>query len=120
MAEKTWREMVADAKGRVREASAADVVAMQARGTPAVYLDVREPEEWKTGHLPHALLIPRGVLESNAEHSVPKDATVVVYCARGNRSALAADTLQQMGYTDVVSMAGGIGAWMESGGTIER
>jgi rhodanese-related sulfurtransferase len=120
MADKSGREMIADAKGRVREATVGDVLAMQARGTPAVYLDVREAEEWEAGHLPHAVLIPRGVLETHVEQSVPRDATVVVYCARGNRSALAADTLQQMGYRDVVSMAGGIGAWIESGGAIEH
>ncbi len=109
MEQNTWREMVADAKSRVREASVADVLAMQARGTPAVYLD--EGARGVEDRTPAACDADtaRGVLESNVERSVPRDATVVVYCARGNRSALAADTLQQMGYSDVVSMAGGIG-----------
>jgi sulfur-carrier protein adenylyltransferase/sulfurtransferase len=97
-----------------------DVRAMQDRGDRAVYLDVREPAEWATGRLPQATLVPRGTLESAVEQRIPREATVILYCARGNRSALAAVTMQQMGYTDVRSMAGGIGAWIEAGGPIER
>jgi rhodanese-related sulfurtransferase len=64
------------------------------------------------------MLLPRGVLEQNIERAVPRDRKVVVYCASGNRSALAVDVLQQMGYTDVASMAGGIRAWVDAGGEI--
>jgi rhodanese-related sulfurtransferase len=112
-------DLVNDAKGRITEVSAAQVQEMQDRGDPVVYLDVREQNEWNMGHLPRATLIPRGVLESSIEQRVPRDATVVTYCASGNRSALAADTLQQMGYPHVVSMAGGYRAWVAAGGMVE-
>jgi rhodanese-related sulfurtransferase len=84
-----------------------------------VYLDVREQNEWNLGRLPRATFIPRGVLETTIEQRVPRDTKVVVYCAGGNRSALAADTMQQMGYHDVASMAGGFRAWADAGGEIE-
>ncbi len=119
MAQKSGVELIAEAKQRIREVSVDEVQAMQAAGKPTVYLDVREANEWNVGHLPQATLIPRGVLETTIEQRVPRTATVVAYCARGNRSALAADTLQQMGYVNVVSMAGGFRAWVESGGAVE-
>ena len=119
MTQKSGVELIAEAKQRIREVSVEDVQAMQTAGKPAVYLDVREANEWNVGHLPQATLIPRGVLETTIEQRVPRNATVVAYCARGNRSALAADTLQQMGYANVVSMAGGFRAWVESGGAVE-
>ena len=115
----SFPQQVADAKQRIREVSAADVQAMQARGEPVTFVDVREPAEWAAGHLPGATHVPRGRLESDAGASVPRDAPVVVYCAAGGRSALAADTLQQMGYTNVTSLAGGITAWADAGGEIE-
>jgi rhodanese-related sulfurtransferase len=92
---------------------------MLERGAPVVYIDVREPNEWNLGHLPNAIHIPRGQLESNIEARVDRDEPIVLYCARGNRSALAADTLQQMGYTDVASMADGFGGWIDVGGPVE-
>src|SRR5580704_5054134 len=95
---KTGSDLVDEARARIREVSAAEAKAMLERGDPAVYLDVREPNEWNLGHLPKAVHIPRGNLESKVEALVPLDAKVVVYCARGNRSALAADTMQVMGY----------------------
>lgn len=119
MADKSGVELVHDAKRRIREVSVADVRAMQARGEPVVYLDVREQNEWNLGRLPRATFIPRGVLETTIEQRVPRDTKVVVYCAGGNRSALAADTMQQMGYHDVASMAGGFRAWADAGGEIE-
>ncbi len=112
-------ELINDAKRRIREVAAADVREMQARGQPVVYLDVREQNEWNLGRLPRATFLPRGTLETTIEQRVPRDATIVVYCASGNRSALAADTLQQMGYRDVASMAGGFRAWVEGGGDVE-
>jgi sulfur-carrier protein adenylyltransferase/sulfurtransferase len=112
-------DLVNAAKARITEVSAEQVQEMQDRGDPVVYLDVREQNEWNMGHLPRATLIPRGVLESSIEQRVPRDARVVLYCASGNRSALAADTLQQMGYPHVASMAGGYKAWVASGGMVE-
>ena len=119
MNHKTGADLVAEARARIREIAAADVKAMMERGDGAVYLDVREPNEWNLGHLPKAVHIARGNLESKVEGLVARDAKVVVYCARGNRSALAADTMQAMGYTDVTSLAGGWADWMAVGGSVE-
>ena len=119
MAKKSGMDLINDAKTRIREVTPADVREMRARGESAVYLDVREPNEWNLGHLPGAMHIPRGTLETKVEAVVPRDRKVVIYCAGGNRSALAADTLQQMGYTDVVSMSGGFTGWAQSGGDVE-
>lgn len=119
MTTKSGIELIQDAKRRIREVSVAQVREMQARGDPAVYLDVREQNEWNLGRLPRATFLPRGVLETTVEQRVPRDATVIIYCASGNRSALAADTLQQMGYETVASLAGGFRGWAESGAEVE-
>ena len=116
---KSAAELIADAKHRIREVSPEDVLAMRARNEPITLVDVREPNEWAMGHVPGAVPIARGVLELGVEGRVPRDARVVVYCASGGRSALAADTLQTMGYTDVASMRGGIRGWADAGGEID-
>ena len=82
-------------------------------------LDCREPNETNLGRIPGAVVIPRGTLETKIEAVVPRERALIIYCAGGNRSALAADTLQQMGYTNVASMAGGWGAWVAAGGAVE-
>ena len=112
-------DLVAEAKGRVREVPPGEVRAMREAGADFVLLDVREPAEVAMGRVPGALVIARGVLEAAVETRVPRERPVVVYCASGSRSALAADTLQQMGYGDVRSMAGGIRGWADAGGEIE-
>ena len=119
MTYKTGTDLVDDARTRIREIPAAQVKAMIERGETAVYLDVREPNEWNLGHLPKAVHLPRGNLESKVEALVSRDATVIVYCARANRSALAADTMQTMGYTNVASLAGGWADWMAADGPVE-
>jgi len=119
MTGKSGVELINDAKRRIHEVSVAEVKAMQAHGEPVVYLDVREQNEWNLGHLPQSTFVPRGVLETTVEQRVPRDAHVVIYCAGGNRSALAADTMQQMGYQRVSSMAGGFRAWVDAGGTVD-
>jgi rhodanese-related sulfurtransferase len=116
---KTAADLIADARQRIREVTPEEVQAMRARGDDPVLLDVREPDEVAMGRVPGAMAIPRGVLESVVETRVPRDARVVVYCATGNRSALAADTLQAMGYADVASMRGGVRGWADTGGEIE-
>lgn len=116
---KTAADLIAEAKGRIRELSADEVREMRARGDAFTLLDVREPNEWAMGHVPGATHIARGVLEAAVESRVPRSARVVVYCASGNRSALAADTLRTMGYEDVASMRGGIRGWADVGGEIE-
>ena len=116
---KTGTDLLNEARERIREVTPRDVLEMQQRGDPVVYLDVREPNEWNLGHLPNAMHIARGNLESNIEARAGRDETIVIYCARGNRSALAADTLQQMGYADVTSMSEGFGGWVAIGGPVE-
>lgn len=117
MPHKTGADLITEAKGRVRELTPED--ARQKHGGDAVFLDVREPNEWNLGHVPGATHIPRGTLESKVEQQIPRDREVVIYCATGNRSALAADTLQQMGYENVSSLAGGWRDWVQGGGAVE-
>ena len=115
---KSGSDLIAEAKARVREIDAAQAIVQQEKGG-TVFLDVREPGEWNLGHVPNAIHIPRGQLEGKIEASVDRESDVVIYCARGSRSALAADTLQQMGYKTVVSLAGGFRAWADGGGDVE-
>jgi rhodanese-related sulfurtransferase len=119
MSFKTGADLVEEARARIREIPASDAKALHESGPAAVWLDVREPNEWNLGHITGALHIPRGQLESKVEELVPREATVIVYCARGNRSAFAADTMQVMGYADVRSLAGGWADWMAVDGPVE-
>lgn len=118
MPAKTYHDFVAEAKTRIREVTARDALRLKSENPATVFVDCREHNEYALGHLPGSVFIPRGVLEQNIERAVPKDRTVIVYCASGNRSALAADVLQQMGYADVASLAGGIRAWVDAGGEV--
>ena len=119
MAYRTGADLVNDAKTRITEVTPREAIAMQRRGDDIVLLDVREPNEWNLGHLPGARHIPRGILETHVEALIPRDRKVIIYCASGNRSALAAETLEQMGYTDVASMSRGFRGWCEDGGDVE-
>jgi rhodanese-related sulfurtransferase len=119
MGHKTGADLIAEAKERIREISPEEAVKLREADPEVVFLDVREPNEWMMAHVAGAVFIPRGQLESHVEGAVRRDSKVVVYCARGNRSALAADTLQQMGYSDVYSLARGFGAWTDAGGAVE-
>lgn len=116
---KTGADLISEAKGRIREVTTADVRAAQGRGEAPVLLDVREPNETGLGRAKDAVVIPRGTLEGVVEARIPRDRPVVIYCASGNRSALAADTLQQMGYANVASLRGGFRAWATEGGEVE-
>ena len=102
----------------VSEVTAREVQDRIARGDALVLIDIREQQEWNLGHAAPAIYIGRGVLESQIEARVPRDAHVVLLCASGNRSALAARTLQEMGYADVASMAGGFRDWVATGGEV--
>jgi molybdopterin/thiamine biosynthesis adenylyltransferase/rhodanese-related sulfurtransferase len=105
----SYRELLNQVKQRIREVSPADA---EARLGEATFLDVREQDEYDQGTIPGSVFIPRGHLESQADTRLgAKDAPVVVYCAGGARSAFAAETLGQLGYTDVASMVGGFGRW---------
>ena len=107
-------KVVADAKSRIRECTVDDVVGRQKAGDPFTLIDVREESEFAAGHATGALHIGKGVIERDIEAKIPDAATpLVLYCGGGFRSALAADVLQKMGYTNVVSMDGGWRAWTE-------
>src|SRR5438445_11262227 len=102
-----FRELLARTKQNIREIEPADA---EPRLGNATFVDVREQDEFEQGTVPGAVFIPRGHLESQVENKIPdRKRPLVVYCAGGTRSAFAADTLQQLGYENVVSMAGGIG-----------
>jgi len=111
----TYRELLEQTKAQIDEldARAAGDVA------GAAWIDVREDDEWQEGHIPGATHVPRGHLESRIESAVPaKDKPVIVYCAAGSRSAFAAKTLQELGYTSVHSLIGGFTDWKRNGGEI--
>jgi rhodanese-related sulfurtransferase len=108
-------KLVDDARSRVRELTVADVKAKLDRMAPFQLIDVREESEWANDHLPRAQHLGRGILERDIEVRFPALSTeLVLYCGGGYRSALAADSLQKMGYTNVWSMAGGIRGWREA------
>ncbi|MBA3626367.1 MAG: molybdopterin-synthase adenylyltransferase MoeB [Chloroflexi bacterium] len=111
---KTYDGLLREARASVREVSAAEAEALAAQG--ARVIDVREATEWEEGHLPGALHISKSYLEQRIEGAVPdREAPVVLYCAGGIRSLFAGQTLREMGYTDVVSMAGGFQGWKSEG-----
>jgi rhodanese-related sulfurtransferase len=119
MAHKTGQDLIDEAKQQIDEVTPEQVREMQARNERVVYLDVREPNEWNLGRLPHAVHLPRGNLETKVEGMIDRGQKVVVYCARGNRSALAALTMKQMGYENVSSMARGFQEWAAIGGEVD-
>ena len=116
---KTAAELIAEAKSRIREVTVTEVLEMQAAGKPVTLLDVRDLHEVNLGKIPGTVHISRGNLETKVEAVIPRDADVVIYCASGNRSAFAAETLHEMGYEKVASMAGGFRGWVEAGGDVE-
>ena len=106
--------IVEEAKKRVREVSIEDTKARLDRGDKFVLVDVREESEYAKDHLPGAIHLGKGVIERDIEESVPDwNTPIVLYCGGGYRSALAADNLQKMGYTNVLSLDGGIRGWRE-------
>ncbi len=112
----TFRELLTQTKQRIKEVDTAGAEEIIASNDAVVVLDVREPDEYEQGAIPEAIHIPRGHLESQIESRVTdRDAQIVVYCAGGVRSAFAAETLEQLGYSDVVSMDGGFGRWKDEG-----
>jgi rhodanese-related sulfurtransferase len=105
-----------DAKTRVGESSIDEVKQRLDRDEEICLIDVREESEWDRGHLPGAIHLSKGIIERDIENTVPeKSRAIVLYCGGGYRSALAADNLQRMGYTNVISMDGGWRAWLEAG-----
>ena len=108
-------KLVQDAKSRVKEAKHTDIKRRMDTGEKMILVDTREDTEWSRGHIPGALHLSKGVIERDIEKTVPDHgAPIVLYCGGGFRSALAADNLQKMGYTNVISMDGGWRGWTES------
>lgn len=113
---KSYRQIVEEAKTEIPEVSVTDVKAEQDDGKDFILLDVRDEDEYRAGYIPDAVHVTRGMLEFSVEDYIPdRDQKVVVYCAAGLRSLLAAKSLQEMGYTDTVSMAGGYRDWSAAG-----
>ena len=109
-------QIVEDAKTRIRECTIADVTRRQAAGETLTFVDVREESEYAKGHIPSAIHLGKGVIERDIEAKIPDPAKeLILYCGGGFRSALAADNLQKMGYTNVLSMDGGWRGWTEAG-----
>lgn len=115
--QKTGTDLVNEARQRITEIDTA--AARAALDSPdTIFVDVREPNEYNLGRVRGAFPLPRGTIEVRGEALLPRDKTLVVYCGGGSRSALAADTLQTMGYK-VRSLRGGYRAWVEADGPIE-
>lgn len=109
-------KIVDDARSRIRECDIHEVYRRLKQGDQFHFVDVREDNEWDKGHATGAIHIGRGVIERDIESIIPdKSAEIVLYCGGGYRSALAADNLQKMGYSNVSSMDGGYRAWKEAG-----
>ncbi len=114
-------KIVNDAKSRIKECLVGDVKQMFDTHETFSLVDVREESEFANGHLPTAIHIGKGVIERDIEKKIPDTYTkIVLYCGGGFRSALAADAIQKMGYTNVISMDGGWTGWKEAGYEIEQ
>jgi len=110
----SYRDLLSQVKGEIDEIDARTAAPSLDDGT--VFLDVRERNEWDEGHIPGAIHVPRGSLESRIENAVPDhDGRIVVYCASGARSAFATKTLEELGYSDVVNLEGGYTEWKRNG-----
>jgi rhodanese-related sulfurtransferase len=113
--ETRFEKLVAEAKKNIREISPQDAAA-KSQGGEAVIVDVREKDEWDEEHIPNATHLSRGTIELDIEEKVPDlNALIICHCGGGGRSALAAESLQKMGYKNVRSMAGGFKAWKTAG-----
>jgi rhodanese-related sulfurtransferase len=113
-------QLVNEAKSRIQQTDIEGYQAMRAAGTPHVLVDTREESEWAAGHAAGAVHLSKGIIERDIETKVPEKGTkLVLYCGGGFRSALVADALQQMGYTDVTSLDGGWRAIAASGLPLE-
>ena len=108
--------LVNDAKKRVKETNVADVKSRADKGEKFILVDVREESEWARGHVPGAIHLGKGIIERDVETRIPDTAAkVILYCGGGFRSALVADNLQKMGYSNVESMDGGWKGWLDAG-----
>ncbi len=118
---KSYREIVEEAKTEIPEVTVADVKDEQEKDSDFVLLDVRDEDEYRAGYIPNAVHVTRGMLEFSVENYIPdRNQKIVVYCAAGLRSLLAAKSLSEMGYTDTVSLAGGYRDWSAAGYPTEQ
>jgi rhodanese-related sulfurtransferase len=109
-------KLVNEARKKIKETNVADVKRRLEAGEKLLLVDVREDNEWAKGHLPGAVHLGKGIIERDIEQRVPEpSAKVILYCGGGFRSALVADNLQKMGYTNVESMDGGWKGWLDAG-----
>lgn len=114
-------KLVEDCKKGVRETDVPTVKARLAKKEKFILVDVREDNEWDKGRIPGARHLARGIIERDIEKAIPdRGAEIVLYCGGGFRSALSAESLQKMGYTNVVSMDGGWRGWLDAKGAVER
>ena len=117
----TFLQIVNDAKTRIEEIDINGYKKMLAAGEKPVLVDTREESEWAAGHAKGAVHLSKGVIERDVETKIPdKNTKMVLYCGGGFRSALAADNLQKMGYTSVISLDGGWRAYTQAGLPVER
>jgi len=113
-------QLVNDARTRIREITVEETRARLSSDKPPRLIDVREDHEWTAAHAQGAEHLGRGIIERDIEQQIPdKETELILYCGGGYRSALAADSLQRMGYTNVYSMTGGWKAWQDAGAPIE-
>ena len=114
-------KLVNEAKSRIQETDIIGYKKMLSAGERMLLIDTREESEWAAGHATGAVHLSKGIIERDIEEKVPDKSTrMVLYCGGGFRSALAADALQKMGYTNVISLDGGWRAWQQSGMPVER
>jgi len=120
-AQSGYQALVKDAKTRIKELDVDQLKALQSSGEKFMLIDVREDNEWDAGHAKGAVHISKGIIERDIEPKVPqKGVKLVLYCGGGSRSALAADSLMKMGYTNVFSLSGGFGAYKSAGLSTEK
>lgn len=117
----SWQDLIAKVKKEIRQASTNELFDEIRNGKQLYVVDVREQDEFERGHIPAALFIPRGFLELRIENTIPdRSAPIYLYCGGGNRSALAARSLQEMGYTNVFSLEGGFSQWQRESKPVEE
>ena len=116
-----FEKLCDEARTRIKEVSVQEVSALLSTKSDFLLLDVREDHEWNEGRIPGASHLGKGIIERDIEETVPDPAKkIILYCGGGYRSALAADSLQKIGYTTILSMAGGFRSWKESGFPITK
>jgi rhodanese-related sulfurtransferase len=116
---KSYEDLIRQAKARITEVTAAEVIARQQAGDKITLIDTREDHEVNLGTIPGSVHVSRGNLEKLIEQVAPREEPIVLFCSGGTRSTLAAATLEDMGYENVASMAGGLREWVAQGGDVE-